>query len=121
MYSLFLETLKPYFDAYYSQKLISFLSRSLACSSFYKKWRALGTRLPKTYPHFVTVSLLYVVSFLMQLTVVMAFISSLLLNSQKCQRLFQVENTAFCIYFVDIILCVVIIALLVPQIVVVRT
>ena len=57
----------------------------------------------------------------MQLTVVMAFISSLLLNPQKCQRLLQVEKTAFCIYFVDIILCAVIIALLVPQIVVVRT
>ena len=59
--------------------------------------------------------------FLMQLTVIMAFISSLLLNPQKCLRLFQAKNTAFCIYYADIALCVVIIALLVPQIVVVRT
>ena len=54
-----------------------------------------------------------------QLTVIMAIISSLLLGHNKCLRLYQ-NDESFCIYGVDIALCVVIILLLVPQIVVVR-
>jgi len=54
-----------------------------------------------------------------QLTVIMAIISSLLLGNSKCLRLYR-NKESFCIYGVDIALCVVIILLLVPQIVVVR-
>ena len=54
-----------------------------------------------------------------QLTVIMAIISSLLLSHNKCLRLYR-HDAPFCIYGVDIAMCVVIIMLLVPQILMVR-
>ena len=56
--------------------------------------------------------------FMMQVTVVMGIISSILLHPKKCQRLYN-NGQWFCIYPVDICLCGVIICLLIPQIVVV--
>ena len=49
----------------------------------------------------------------------MGIISSVFLNKHKCQRLYG-KTEAFCIYGVDIAMCVTILLLLFPQIVVVR-
>ena len=54
-----------------------------------------------------------------QVTVIMGIISSTLLHSHKCKRIYNNNNNSFCIYPVDICLCLIIILLLIPQIVVV--
>lgn len=51
-------------------------------------------------------------------TSIMGIISSVFLNKHKCQRLYG-KTEAFCIYGVDIAMCVTILLLLFPQIVVV--
>ncbi len=55
----------------------------------------------------------------MQITVAMAILSSLL-RPHKCVRVYGKEQK-FCVYFADILLCVIIILLLIPQILVVRS
>ncbi len=58
--------------------------------------------------------------FLLQLTLLMAVISSVFFHDhEKCQRLYN-KPEVFCVYAVDIIMCFVIMLLLVPQILVVR-
>ena len=53
-----------------------------------------------------------------QVTVIMGIISSTLLHPHKCHRIYNNKNW-FCIYPVDICLCLIIVFLLIPQIVVV--
>lgn len=53
-----------------------------------------------------------------QITVAMAILSSVFVR-QKCDRVYS-SPQSYCVYFGDILLCVIIILLLIPQIIVVR-
>ncbi len=55
----------------------------------------------------------------LQFTVLMGVVSSVFLSHQKCLRLYK-QSQAYCVYPVDLVFCVLIVLLLLPQIIVVR-